>query len=136
MKSSEKVLVFTIWSTVNGATLCFKSEICVASGKNSFLCIFCLYCAIARSLIWIVFGISNYLWFFFNYRCKLTSHCRTSGWQKRTWAHGKYSTSSQNVQNWFAVENIKKKTNFILNFVCIKTYKTCIFSFPPCFNRY
>ena len=32
VKSSEKVLGFTIWSTVNGATLCFKSEICVASG--------------------------------------------------------------------------------------------------------
>jgi hypothetical protein len=32
VKSSEKVLRFTIWSTVNGATLCFKSEICVASG--------------------------------------------------------------------------------------------------------
>ena len=29
VKSSEKVLKYMIWSTVNGATVCFKSEICV-----------------------------------------------------------------------------------------------------------
>ena len=29
VKSSEKVLKGMIWSTVNGATVCFKSEICV-----------------------------------------------------------------------------------------------------------
>ena len=37
VKSSEKVLGFTIWSTVKGATLCFKSEICVASVSYTHL---------------------------------------------------------------------------------------------------
>ena len=32
VKSSEKVLGFTIWSTVNGAFMLQSSEICVASG--------------------------------------------------------------------------------------------------------